>query len=174
MAWGSINTPNWPKGKKVKVEVHSVISSGKHHSPDFTQCELPRHRTCSFISHLNSPGSIRPAATCSTRNYSNTQAITVLPGTPLLLGQESACGQSALPRSTSEHTSAQLGDRTCDLSLTSCACNHRATAPHMTTEVWGFGLGFWKAVHWRHWTVTGAMISNFILVPKYLQYKHWW
>ena len=44
---------------KVKVEVYSLISSAKRYSPDFTQLP-PGHRTCSFISHLNSPGSIQP------------------------------------------------------------------------------------------------------------------
>ena len=45
--------------QKVKVEVYSLISSAKRYSPDFTQL-APGHRTCSFISHLNSPGSIQP------------------------------------------------------------------------------------------------------------------
>ena len=40
--------------KQVKVRVYSLASSVKRHSPDFTQLPL-RHRTCSFISHLNSP-----------------------------------------------------------------------------------------------------------------------
>ena len=50
---------------------------------------LPGHRTCSFISHLNSMGSITISGS---RNYSNTQAFTVLPGraTHLLLGRENA------------------------------------------------------------------------------------
>ena len=44
---------------KVKVEVYSLVSSTKHYSPNFTQLP-PGNRTCSFISHLNSPGSIQP------------------------------------------------------------------------------------------------------------------
>ena len=43
---------------KVKVKVYSLVSNAKRHSPDFTQLP-PGHRTCSFISHLNFPGSIQ-------------------------------------------------------------------------------------------------------------------
>ena len=44
---------------KVNVQVYSLVSNAKRDSPDFTQLP-PGHRTCSFISHLNSPGSIQP------------------------------------------------------------------------------------------------------------------
>ena len=75
---------------KVKVRVYSLVSSAKHHSPDFIQLP-PGHRTCSFIGHLNFPRSIQPSCHFfGARNYSNTQAFTVLPGTHLLLGRESA------------------------------------------------------------------------------------
>ena len=43
----------------VQVRVYSLVSSAKRHSSDFTQLP-PGHRTSSFISHLNSPGSIQP------------------------------------------------------------------------------------------------------------------
>ena len=64
-------SPDAPQ--KVKVEVYSLVSSVKRYSPHFTQLP-PGHRTCSFISHLNSPGSIQPG--CHFQciwNYSNTQ-----------------------------------------------------------------------------------------------------
>ena len=48
-----------PKKVNVKVEVYSLVSSAKRHSPDFTQLP-PGHRTCSFISRLSSPGSMQP------------------------------------------------------------------------------------------------------------------
>ena len=38
---------------KVKVQVYSLVSSTKNCLPNFTQLP-PGHRTCSFISHLNS------------------------------------------------------------------------------------------------------------------------
>ena len=48
-----------PSTEKVKVQVYSLVSRVKPHSPGFTQLP-PGRRTCSFISHLNSPGSIQP------------------------------------------------------------------------------------------------------------------
>ena len=82
---------------KVKIKVYSLVSSAKRHSPDFTQ--LPRgHRTCSFIGHLNSPESIQPGCRFDARNYSNTQAFTVLPGNLLTPeSQQCMCEESALP-----------------------------------------------------------------------------
>ena len=44
---------------KVNVEVYNLVSRAKRYWPDFTQLP-PTHRTCSFISHLNSPGRIQP------------------------------------------------------------------------------------------------------------------
>ena len=54
---------------KVNVEVYSLVSSAKRYSPDFTQLP-PSHRTCPFISHLNSPGSIQPFSTRHTGSTS--------------------------------------------------------------------------------------------------------
>ena len=72
------------------MEVYSLVSSAKRYSPDFTQLP-PCHRTCLFISHLHSPGSIQPGCHFrGTELCSNTQAFTVLPGTHVLLGRESA------------------------------------------------------------------------------------
>ena len=80
-----------PYMKQVKVEVYSLVSTAKRYSPDFTQ--LPSgHRTCSFISHLNSPGSIHAVLQSSKALetiFIYPKAFTVLPGTHLLLGQES-------------------------------------------------------------------------------------
>ena len=72
---------------KIKVEVYGLVSGAKRHSADYTQLP-PGHRTCSFISTTR--GAYSPAAISGARNYSNTQAFTVLPGTHLLLGRESA------------------------------------------------------------------------------------
>ena len=102
----------WVIKAKVKVEVYSLVSNAKRHSPDFTQLS-PGHRTCSFISHLNFPGSIyRPAAISGTRialfQHTSLHCPTRYPLTPR--SRECTCGQSALPRSTtSEHNSAQPG-----------------------------------------------------------------
>ena len=100
------------KKKKKKVQVYSLVSrlSAKRHSPDSTQLP-PGHRSSSFISHLNSPGSMLVTTISGAQNYSNTQAFTVLLSTHLLLGRGSArVGKVPLPRSTtSEHNSAQPG-----------------------------------------------------------------
>ena len=120
--------------KKVKVRVYSLVSSAKRHSPDFIQLP-PGHRTCSFISHLNSPGSIQPGCHFfGARNYSNSQAFTVLPGTHLLLGRESA-RVSKVPCLGAQRRSifSAAGDRTGDLSLVRRAWYHWATTPHTRT-----------------------------------------
>ena len=73
----------------VKVEVYSLVSIAKCRSPDFTH--LPSgHRTCSFISHLNSPGSIQPG--CHLRRTGLFQHTSLHCPTryPLRMGQESA------------------------------------------------------------------------------------
>ena len=75
----------------------------KRHSPDFTQ--LPSgHRTCSFISHLNFPGSIQPAAAIFRRaelfKHTSLHCPTRCPLTPG--SRECTCEQSALPRSTAQ------------------------------------------------------------------------
>ena len=110
------------KKKKVKVRVYSLVSSAKRHSPDFIQL-TPGHRTCSFISHLNFPGSIQPGCHFfGARNYSHSQAFTVLPGTHLLLGRESA-RVSKVPCLGTQRRSifSAAGDQTGDLSLLSRA-----------------------------------------------------
>ena len=109
---------------KVKVQVYSLVSGAKRHSPDFTQ--LPSgHRTCSFISHFNSLGSIQPGCRfrrtelfkhtglhCPTRYHS-------------LLGRESA-RVSKVPFLGAQRRSifSEAGDRTCDLSLVRRARYH--------------------------------------------------
>ena len=83
---------------EVKVQVHSLVSSAKRHSTDFTQ--LPSgHRTCSFISHLNSPGSIQPG--CHFRltelfKYTSLHCPTRYPLTPG--STDCTCEQSAFHR----------------------------------------------------------------------------
>ena len=61
-----------PVKVKVKVQVYSLVSSAKRHSPNFTQLS-PSHRTCSFISHLNSPWSIQPGCHFSAHGPVQTQ-----------------------------------------------------------------------------------------------------
>ena len=103
---------------KVKVKVYSLVSSAKRYSPDFTQLP-PGHRTCSFISHLNSPGNIHAARLpFSAHGTIQTQAFTVLPGTHLLLGQEYA-PVSKVPCLGAQRrdTFSAAGHRTRDLSL---------------------------------------------------------
>ena len=116
---------------KVKVQVYSLVSSAKRHSPDFTQLP-PGCRTCSFISHLKSRGAYRPAAIFGARNYSSTQAFTVLSGTHSLLGRESA-RVSKVPCLGAHRRSifSPAGDRTRDLSLVRRARYHWATTPHL-------------------------------------------
>ena len=74
---------------KIEVQVYSLVSSTKRYSPDFTQLP-PGHRTCSFISHLNSPRSIQPGCHFRRTGLFNAQAFTVLPGTQSFLGRRSA------------------------------------------------------------------------------------
>ena len=45
-------TLQFKKKKKVKMQVYSLVSSAKRHSPDFTQLP-PGHRACSYISHAS-------------------------------------------------------------------------------------------------------------------------
>ena len=114
---------------KVKVKVYSVVSSAKRHSPGCTQLP-PGHRICSFISHLNSTGSIQPGCHIGARNYLNTQAFTVLPGTHLLLDRENArvCRGPCLWAQCRSMFSV-AGDRTRDLSLVRWASYHQNSIP---------------------------------------------
>ena len=82
------------------MQVYSLVSSAKRHSADFTQLP-PGHRAASFISHLNSPGSIQPG--CHFRRtelfkHTSLHCPTRYPLTPG--SQECTCEQSALSRST--------------------------------------------------------------------------
>ena len=72
----------------------------KHHSPDFTQLS-PGHRTCSFISYLNSPGSIQSGChfwCTKVFKHTSVHCPTRFPLTPGL--RECTCEQSTLPRRT--------------------------------------------------------------------------
>ena len=95
---------------KVKVEVYSLVSSAKRYSPDFTQLR-PGHRTCSFISHLNSPGSIQPGCHFGRTELFKHTSLHCPTRYPLTPGsRECTCEQSALPRSTtSKHTQRSRG-----------------------------------------------------------------
>ena len=79
---------------------------------------FPGYRTSSFQYQLNSLGSIQTCCHHGAGNKSNTQAITVQPGTHSLLGRESAhTGEVSCPR-TQRHTAA-AETRTQDLSVLS-------------------------------------------------------
>ena len=119
------------------MRVYSLVSSTKHHSPDFIQLP-PGRRTCSFISHLNSPGSIQPG--CHFFGATELFKLTSLhcpTRYPLTPGsRECTCEQSALPRSTtSKHIQRSLGSNRRPL-----ACKSRTvplshdTSHYMSTE----------------------------------------
>ena len=110
---------------KVKVEVYSLVSSAKRYSPDFTQLP-PGHRTCSFIKPSQLPGEHTAQLTFSVHGTIQTQAFTVLPGTHLLLGRESA-RVSKVPCLGAQRRRSIFGtaeDRTCDLLLVRRAHYH--------------------------------------------------
>ena len=117
----------------VEVQVYSLVSSVKRHLPDFTQLP-PGHRTCSFVSHLNSPGSIQ--AGCHfrcTELFKHTNCPTRYALTPGL--RECTCRQSALPRSTMlEQIQGSARIWTHDLSLVHRACYDWATTPHICSR----------------------------------------
>ena len=120
-AWESVSCFLHQYGEKrlkVKVEVYNLVPSAKLFSLDFTQ--LPSgYRSCSFIRHLNCPGSIWPG--CHFRRtelfqYTSLDWPIRYPLTPG--SRECTCGQSALNRSTtSEHPSAQPGIKPATTSL---------------------------------------------------------
>ena len=89
---------------KVKVEVYSLVSSTKRYSPDITQLS-PGHRTCSYISHLNFPGSIQLGCHFPRTELFKQNSFHCCTRYPLTPGsRECMCGQSALPRNTTlEH-----------------------------------------------------------------------
>ena len=114
----------------IKVQVYSLVSSAKHHSRDFTQ--LPAgHGTCSFISHLISPGRIKPG--CHFRRielfkHTSLHSPTRYPLTPG--SRERTCEHSALPRSTtSEHIHRSRGSNPRSLACKSLALPLSHDAP---------------------------------------------
>ena len=81
------------------MQVYSLVSTAKRHSPDFTQLP-PGHRTCSFISHVNSLGSIQPGRDFRrTEIFKHTNLHCHWPTSyPLTPGsRECTCGQSTFP-----------------------------------------------------------------------------
>ena len=131
-----LDYPSYTKGKKVEVYSLVYLARRATHPPshNYPLVTGPVHSQAFSIARE----AYSSAAISGAQNYSNTQAFTVLPGTHLLLGRESAectCGQSALPRSTtSERNSAQPGDRTRDLSLVSRVRYHWVTMPTYHTK----------------------------------------
>ena len=106
------------------MQVYSLVSSAKRHSPDFIQWP-PGHRTRSFISHVNSPGSIQPGCHFSAHGTVQTQKPSLFYQVPmhLLLGRESA-RVSKVPCLGAHRRSifSAAVDRTRDLLLVSRAC----------------------------------------------------
>ena len=86
------------------MQVCSLVSSAERHSPDFAKLP-PGNRTCSFISHRNSPGRIQPG--CHFRRtelfrHRSHHCPTTYPLTPG--SRECTFRQSAMRRTTtSEH-----------------------------------------------------------------------
>ena len=115
------------------MRVYSLVSSVKCHSPDFTQLS-PGHRTCSFISHLNSPGSIQPGCHFLAQGTIQTHKPSLSYHVPLTLGsRECTCEQSALPRSTtSEYIQRSWGSNLQSLACTSHTLPLSHNAPHPT------------------------------------------
>ena len=96
-----------------------------NNSPDFTQLP-PGHRTCSFIKPSQLPGEHTAWLPFSAHGTIQTQAFTVLPGTHLLLGRESA-RVSKVPCLGAQHHRSIFGaaeDQTRDLSLVRRARYH--------------------------------------------------
>ena len=95
----------------IKVKVYSLVSRSNCQSLDFTQSP-PGNRTCSFISHLNSPRSIQPGCHFQLTELFKHTSLRCPTRYPLTChgSRECACRQSDLSRSTtSEHNSAQPG-----------------------------------------------------------------
>ena len=100
------------------MQVYSLVSSALRHSPDFSQL-APGHRTCSFISHLNFPGSKQPG--CHFRRTELFEHISLHcpPGSHFLLGRESACVSKVPKGKTSEHIQRSRGSNPRSLACTS-------------------------------------------------------
>ena len=103
---------------------------------NFTQLP-PGHRTCSFISHLNSPESIQPGCHFSAHRTIQTHKPSLSYQVPTYsLGRESAC-VSNVPCLRAQRRSifSVAGDRTGDLSLVHHARYHWAMTPHSIPRV---------------------------------------
>ena len=137
--------------KKVNVQVYGLVTSAKRHSPDFTQSP-PGHRTCSFMSQLNTPCSIQPG--CNFRRtelvkHTSLQCPTRYPLAPG--SRECTCQQSALPRSTtSEPIQRSPLSNPRSLLLVRRARYHWATTPHHGS-VWR-GSAAHQGLHTMRWT----------------------
>ena len=132
---------------KVKVKVYSLVSSAKRYSTDFTQLP-PGHRTCSFINHLNSPGSIQPGCHFRRTELFKYTSLHCPNGYPLTPGlRECTCEQSALRRgTTSKHVQRSWGSNPRSLACTSrtLPLSHDApqhTQSHGMFSPWALQLG---------------------------------
>ena len=90
----------------------------------------PGHRTCSFICHLNSPGSIQPCFHHSAGNCSNTQkpCVSYQVSKSLFLGGEGAC-VGKVPCLGTQHLSMIKPRRRLKLVISFLQVMHAATEP---------------------------------------------
>ena len=95
---------------KVKVQIYSLVSSTKRHSPDFSQLPLG-HRSYLFISHTNFPGRLEPDSHFRRTELLKHTSLHCPTRYPLTPGsRECTHEQSAFPRSTtSEHIQRSRG-----------------------------------------------------------------
>ena len=118
---------------KIKVEVCSLVSSTKCHSPDFKQLP-PGHWTSLFISRLNSRGEHTAQLPCwgsmKLFKHASLHCPTRYPLTPGL--RECTCEQSVLPRSTTpEHIQRSWGSNPPSLGCTLCMLPLSHDAAHI-------------------------------------------
>ena len=153
------------------MEVSSLLSSTKCHSLNFTQLP-PGHRTCSFISHLNSPGSMQPGChfwRTEVFKHPSVHYPTRYPRTPG--SRQCMCRQSALPRCiTSQHNSGSRG-----LNPWSLACKSHTLPPShnaspqnpmsiFSIHVYVPDCVFWPARYTTHHTSEVELICGFYVV----------
>ena len=133
-----------PRSRDVTASVHDWLRTAGCHKATWSTTRPTSHNYPLVIGPARSQailtprGAYSPAAIFGARNYSNTQAFTLPPGTHLLLGRESArCEQSALPSAA--------GDRTRDLSLVDYVAHATIEPRRPTTHMYRVHTRTWPA-----------------------------